>query len=216
MATFTTLSIENLDHEHRNAFSNAVHRVLSTDIAVETYAQIIDGVPLCEVAWDRYEHRLHQQHPINSHVELCPGALETAKSMRDEMDTGVEDRGNGDEEPNVYFQSSRPKRTYMVYQLTDVQQNELLDYLLWPATDSQSEDRDSPPSCPFPISATPENKVKIDPEFAIVTNKIYRDIWERPAPRSLPRFIHERDVVDPSENPGAADEELRRLRGLGL
>lgn len=86
MPTSAVISIENLDREHRDVFSNAVHQVLATGIALETYAQIIDGVPLCDVAWDRYEHRLHQQHPIKSHVELCPGALETAKSMRDEMD----------------------------------------------------------------------------------------------------------------------------------
>lgn len=132
------------------------------------------------------------------------------------FDRNTEDWGNGHEEQNVYFQSSRPKRTYMVYQLTDTQQKELLEYLLWSDADSQSDKGGPPTSCPFPISATPENKAKVDPEFAIVTNKIYRDMWERPEPRSIPQFIHERDVVDPTENPGAADEELRRLRGLGL
>ncbi len=61
-------------------------RVLSTGLALETYAQIIDGVPLREVARDRYEHRLRKDHPINSHAELFPGALETATCMRDEVD----------------------------------------------------------------------------------------------------------------------------------
>lgn len=87
MSNSTHMSIESLGREHRDIFSNAVHRVLSTELALKTYAQIIDGVPICEVAWDRYEHRLHQNHPINSHKELCPGALETAKSMRDRLDT---------------------------------------------------------------------------------------------------------------------------------
>lgn len=87
-STSTRVSIEDIDPEHRSAFSKAVQRVLSTALALETYAQVIDGVPLCDVAWDRYRHRLHETHPINYHEELCPGALEAAKSMRDELDLG--------------------------------------------------------------------------------------------------------------------------------
>lgn len=126
-----------------------------------------------------------------------------------------EDWGNEDAEPNVYFQSSRPKRTYMIYQLTDGQQKELSRYFLWPSADSLPKGANSP-SCPLPLSASPGNNVKIDPEFAISTYKIYRDIWERPAPRPFQQFIHDRDVLDPSDNPGAADEELKRLKELGL
>lgn len=119
---------------------------------------------------------------------------------------------NGDDEPNVYFQSSRPKRTYMVYQLTDGQQKELLDYLLCLSADSQSKDGKSPP-CPLPLSGSREHKIQIHPEFAVSAHRIYRDIWERPAPRPF-RRRRQRDVVDPYENPGAADEELKRLKEI--
>lgn len=119
---------------------------------------------------------------------------------------------NGDDEPNVYFQSSRPKRTCMVYQLTDGQQKELLDYLLCLSADSQSKVGKSPP-CPLPLSGSREHKIQIHPEFAVSTHRIYRDIWERPAPRPF-RRRRQRDVVDPYENPGAADEELKRLKEI--
>ena len=80
------LTIEDLDIEHRGTLDRAIKNLLSTDLALTTYAQVLDGLPLSDVAWDRTSHKLHPQHPINSHDELCPGVLESARSLRDDFD----------------------------------------------------------------------------------------------------------------------------------
>ncbi|KAK6815701.1 hypothetical protein PG987_016467 [Apiospora arundinis] len=54
---------------HRSTLNNALSRIIATEVALETYAQIIDGLP-----------------PRTSHVNLCAGAGETARSMRDTFD----------------------------------------------------------------------------------------------------------------------------------
>ncbi|KAI1271876.1 hypothetical protein F5Y07DRAFT_413172 [Xylaria sp. FL0933] len=357
MPELNRISISLLDSYHYKAFAIAIHRVLATDLALETYSQIIDGLPLSKVAWDRYSGRLDRRHPISLHTKLCTEAFEVAKSMRDQLDMRVfsfepkvsiqnqltpsdlkvnrpiqllqlfqsatprsrrfqlrllelvavtlhqiaiylfqngprlhdrhcsysqdpennshidaitswkpppsrwpgkepwptlfahpaftaheqypagvadmvgywaEDRILGGvalfdrsktwddeiEEPNVYFQSSRPKRTYQIYQLTDKQQQELLRFLsLRLDHDSSSRRGDEEDNfCPLPISFSHgENDNLVDPEFAVVRSKIYRDPWERPPPRPYQQFIRERDVVI-----GQAEEELKRLRRLGL
>ncbi|KAH6651682.1 hypothetical protein BKA67DRAFT_537542 [Truncatella angustata] len=342
MSDSDAISADSLGPNHYNALSKAIHQVLTTDLAIETYAQIIDGLPLCDVAWNRYQHRLCQKHPINSHKSLCPGSIEKASSLKNSLDlswlsyddkllrsyrasppgslafgrqilelvavavhktaiylfrkdfrlhdqhywdndglsiqnvtswqsvpmdnnifktvepwptlfthpaftayeqypNGVadmvgywaEDRilggvllfdrtkdgGNGASgyEPNVYLQSSRPKRTYLIYQLTDAQQQSLLDFLLLPTPPVPLSETSNPkipaPSCLLPLLFSSENLVSIDPEFAVVNNKIYRDVWERPPPRPYQGLIRDRDVVD---TPGAGDTELEKLRRLGL
>ncbi|KAK4033627.1 hypothetical protein C8A01DRAFT_19463, partial [Parachaetomium inaequale] len=52
--------------------------VLGPDLALETYSQIIDGLPLASVAFDKYGQRCPRPHPIARHTSLCPGSLETA------------------------------------------------------------------------------------------------------------------------------------------
>jgi hypothetical protein len=60
-----------------------VSRVLHTDIAEVTYAQIVDGIPLSEVARDA-RRRPPPQHPIHhAHKELCPGVRERTQEFRD-------------------------------------------------------------------------------------------------------------------------------------
>jgi hypothetical protein len=62
-AEFKKISIESLDGQHRDIFTRAVTNVLSTDIAVLTYAQIIDGLPLTDVAQDTSGGGLPDMHP---------------------------------------------------------------------------------------------------------------------------------------------------------
>ncbi|KAF4946780.1 hypothetical protein FGADI_10984 [Fusarium gaditjirri] len=62
--------------------SRAVRNLLNTDLALITYAQIIDGLPIADVAWDRYSGSYEPSHPINNHKTLCEGALEKAKGFR--------------------------------------------------------------------------------------------------------------------------------------
>ncbi|KAI1390124.1 uncharacterized protein F4822DRAFT_224949 [Hypoxylon trugodes] len=79
----TKISTEHLAAGHRDASFRAISNVLSTDIALETYAQIIDGLPLSHAALDRYRHKMHPKHPVDSHHELCPGAFEKAIEARE-------------------------------------------------------------------------------------------------------------------------------------
>jgi hypothetical protein len=80
------ISCENLDTPHLEAFSLAISNIFHTDLALTTYAQLIDGLPVSEVAWDQYSSKLHRRHPINDHIALCPGTLEKAKEFRAEFD----------------------------------------------------------------------------------------------------------------------------------
>ncbi|OTA98491.1 hypothetical protein M426DRAFT_17356 [Hypoxylon sp. CI-4A] len=307
---FVTLTVQDLDAGRHDAFGRAVGNILSTEIALETYAQIIDGLPLSDVAWDRYRHKLHPKHPIDSHRELCPGALEKAEEMREVFNINIlridadlwlleltavalheisvylfqkgdcvhdlhhtsessqtikyvtewqrppddwlpimswptlfthpgftaveqypnsvadivgywaEDRILGgvtlfdhsrtwgaDDEPNIYFQSSRPKQTYRIYQLLDDQQQRLLDFL------ALSIKRDTSEPCPLPLSYSSDNTVRIDPNEAISVYKVYRDPWERVErriPESRRQFIRDRDVLSASDHPGL-EEQLQEL-----
>lgn len=66
------------DH-HRRVLDKAISNVLSTELAIFTYAQIIDGLPIADVAWDRRLPGIMGEHIIDEHETLCPGALEKAQ-----------------------------------------------------------------------------------------------------------------------------------------
>ncbi|KAG7290258.1 hypothetical protein NEMBOFW57_000257 [Staphylotrichum longicolle] len=81
------LSITDLgDSEHFQLLVRAINRTLSTEVAEITYAQIIDGLPIADVAWDS-RSQPHNGHPIldNTHEELCPGMLDKARGFRREF-----------------------------------------------------------------------------------------------------------------------------------
>lgn len=68
------LAIETLKPPHREILIRAVANVLSSPLAKQTYAQIVDGLPLSHVARDCYGVALCPQHPLlDEHEELCPG-----------------------------------------------------------------------------------------------------------------------------------------------
>ncbi len=77
------VSLDELDGEHRRLLVRAITRVLCTEPAELTYAQIIDGLPIGDVAFD-VTTRPYAGHPINdAHEELCPGMLDKAREFRD-------------------------------------------------------------------------------------------------------------------------------------
>jgi hypothetical protein len=77
------LSLEDLEGEHRQLLIRAITRILSTELAETTYAQIIDGLPIADVAYDSHDPP-HDDHPLNeAHRELCPGMLDKAREFRD-------------------------------------------------------------------------------------------------------------------------------------
>nr|RBR00408.1 hypothetical protein FVER53263_10186 [Fusarium verticillioides] len=76
------VGLDRLEEYHYDSLSLALHNVLNTDIALMTYAQIIDGLPTADVVWDRYSATYEPSHPIINHKTLCEGALEKAKGFR--------------------------------------------------------------------------------------------------------------------------------------
>lgn len=75
-----------LDTNHQSIFATAMSNLLSTEIAEQTFAQIIDGLPLKDVAFSLRTHEYTRRDPVFSHVELCPGVLERTRMLRDAFD----------------------------------------------------------------------------------------------------------------------------------
>ncbi|KAK5656054.1 hypothetical protein OQA88_5193 [Cercophora sp. LCS_1] len=82
-------TMDRLDAEHRAVFVRAINNVLATEEALFTYAQIIDGLPIADVAWDRRSPGIFGDHPIEEHEELCPGALEKAREVCRQWDPAI-------------------------------------------------------------------------------------------------------------------------------
>jgi len=79
------LSLDDLDGDHHHLLVCAIMRVLSTELAEVTYAQIIDGLPTGDVAYEAYGTP-YAGHPIDqAHNELCPGMLDKARQFRDDL-----------------------------------------------------------------------------------------------------------------------------------
>lgn len=89
-AQIRQLSINMLDGDHHDLFTRAISRVLSTEIAEQTYAQIIDGLPLTGVIYESGGGSLPRDHPLHDvHHELCPGVLDKTRQFREEFDPQI-------------------------------------------------------------------------------------------------------------------------------
>lgn len=77
----TCISINNISKPHLDIYIQAVNNILTTDLAIFAYAQIVDGLPTTEVAWDRNIQDLFGDHPIDEHEELCAGAFDKAREL---------------------------------------------------------------------------------------------------------------------------------------
>ena len=65
-----------LGGDHLAIFSRAVMNTLQTEIAEETLAQIIDGLPIASVVLDTAGDTLPNGHPVHkTHKKLCPGVF---------------------------------------------------------------------------------------------------------------------------------------------
>lgn len=71
-----------LDAAHQDSFRRAVLNILSTDIAKTTFAQLVDGLPLSDVAFANSGHRNTIYDPVYRHKVLCPGIREKTESFR--------------------------------------------------------------------------------------------------------------------------------------
>lgn len=75
-----------LDSEHAEAFKQALARILATEVAELTYAEILDGLP---TTTSFLEFSFWQEgHPVFelNHETLCPGAVEKTRAFRDRLD----------------------------------------------------------------------------------------------------------------------------------
>ncbi|KAK3896817.1 hypothetical protein C8A05DRAFT_48308 [Staphylotrichum tortipilum] len=75
--------------EQYRAFRRAISNVLSTELALSTFAQIVDGLPTADIAFDRHMHGLDSDHPVDKHEELCPGVMERTREIRDQFDPSI-------------------------------------------------------------------------------------------------------------------------------
>ncbi|KAH7026608.1 uncharacterized protein B0I36DRAFT_366150 [Microdochium trichocladiopsis] len=105
----------------------------------------------------------------------------------------------------VYYNSARPDRTHKIFRLSGNQERRLFNFILGPAqggsfeTTMPAEGRtDTDLRSPLPILYRfRDNPELIDPEFAVVREKVYRDKWERPPPRALDEILRaERDAIE--------------------
>lgn len=71
-----------LDDAHQVAFVRAITNVLATDIAELTLAQLVDGLPLWDVAIDSSCYTYMIDEPVFNHKELCPGVMEKLQALR--------------------------------------------------------------------------------------------------------------------------------------
>ncbi|KAG8158482.1 hypothetical protein KVR01_011604 [Diaporthe batatas] len=71
---------DSLDIEHRNAVLRATSNVLSTSHCILTMAQLMDGLPLCDIARCSRGARIGVGHPLNNHTELCDGVMERTEA----------------------------------------------------------------------------------------------------------------------------------------
>ncbi|KAF4450476.1 hypothetical protein F53441_6475 [Fusarium austroafricanum] len=180
---------------HRDVLDKAIRNVLSTELAQFTYAQIIDGLPIADVAWDRRLPRIMGEHIIDDHETLCPGALENAQEYYKKWDPSFikfnPDARDIEAVTNWTLPSSETLLEYPpgptlfshhdyrdddIYPegiadiLRDEQHQALFDFLL--------QNELTLPS-PLPILSDKQNRVRVDAPRALTHFHIYRDIWER-------------------------------------
>ncbi|KAH6618317.1 hypothetical protein B0J18DRAFT_371511 [Chaetomium sp. MPI-SDFR-AT-0129] len=77
--------IADLDGEHQRLLVRAINRLLSTELAEFTFAQILDGLPTGDVAYDS-PAMPYGEHPIGTvHDELCPGMVDKVREFRSQF-----------------------------------------------------------------------------------------------------------------------------------
>ncbi|KAI1463107.1 uncharacterized protein F4812DRAFT_448055 [Daldinia caldariorum] len=80
-------SIASLQGRHHEICSRAIANVLSTTIARTTYGQIVDGLPLADVAADSYYGVVGRRHPLlDQHLELSTDVLNRVDQLYSTFD----------------------------------------------------------------------------------------------------------------------------------
>ncbi|KAH6954848.1 hypothetical protein DER45DRAFT_633302 [Fusarium avenaceum] len=85
-------TVEFLEDDRRQVLDRAVRNVLGTEVALLTYAQILDGLPTEQSLLDSMGVCTgYKDHPVLAmqHNEICPGFVEKAREFRTKFDIGV-------------------------------------------------------------------------------------------------------------------------------
>jgi len=77
-------SLKDLDIEHFSPFERALRRILKTDIAEQTYAEVLDSLPLT-ASYLSFQYP-QDGHPALEHEELSEGARERVRRFRSNFD----------------------------------------------------------------------------------------------------------------------------------
>ncbi|POS75105.1 hypothetical protein DHEL01_v206505 [Diaporthe helianthi] len=81
------ITLENLTTDHLNIFHRALLHILGSELARDTFAQIVDGLPIADVAWDkRHPGIFGDDHPIEAHATLCPGVKDKTSACLEQYD----------------------------------------------------------------------------------------------------------------------------------
>lgn len=72
--------------QHLDIFIRAVTNILNTDIAHQTFAQLVDGLPLDTVLADVGGPELPSDHPVWDHSSLCAGVLKQLHEVKQSLD----------------------------------------------------------------------------------------------------------------------------------
>lgn len=75
-----TSTADVLDVHHRGSLDRALMRILHTRLAEDTYAEILDGLPMAGT-FMRFCGNV-EAHPSLNHKDLCPGVREKAREFR--------------------------------------------------------------------------------------------------------------------------------------
>jgi hypothetical protein len=88
----TMETVEFLEDDRGQILDRAVRNVLGTEVALLTYAQILDGLPTEQSLLDSTDVCTRcKDHPVLAmkHNEICPGFVEKAREFRARFDIAV-------------------------------------------------------------------------------------------------------------------------------
>lgn len=74
--------VNTLSPSRYQVLNHALQNILATDIAEETMAQLIDGLPLYWVGGNQGGQRIYRGHPLKEHTVLCLGVIEKTRLFR--------------------------------------------------------------------------------------------------------------------------------------
>lgn len=77
---------ELLDVEHLACLKTAIANILDTNIAKQTFSQIVDGLPTKSSFWELHYTSKDLGHPVAQHESVCEGILEKTRQFRADFD----------------------------------------------------------------------------------------------------------------------------------